>query len=160
MGSSGRSTPRSGTPPPQPSGSLLADALRAQAERLMRNERWEAAELVVNEALALPDDGTLAADIRAQLLDLRAECVAKQVRGSDTAVADAERATATASTYGPVFLKLGAAMEDANRLADAAAAYDRAAKLCTDPLEAEAAAAKACRLQSSVAASQRAAPQK
>ena len=89
---------------------------------------------------------------------LRAECVAKQVRGSDTAVADAERATATASTYGPAFLKLGAAMEDANRLADAAAAYDRAAKLCSDPVEAEAAAAKACRLQSAVA-SQRATPQ-
>jgi len=126
---------------------MLSAALRSQAERLMRSERWEAAELVLQEALSLPDDGTLAAEARDELLNLRAECVSKQLRGSETAVRDAERASACAPTFGPAFLKLGAALEDAHRLGEAASAYETAAKLCARPEDAEQAAAKAVRLR-------------
>ena len=124
-------TPQSGEPPSR----LVLQALRRQADKLVGNERWEAAGLVYGEAVA-ELEGIVAAEaaaapslalVRAELLSLRAECVTRMVR------LDAEAELGLpggAAGRGPVdcdacqsaafFLQLAAALEAASCLAQAA----------------------------------------
>lgn len=68
---------------PEPSSHQLATALRAQAGRLLASERWEAAELVLCEALR--HTGAEDESLLAELLSLRADCLSKLCRTKEAA---------------------------------------------------------------------------
>lgn len=142
----------------EPGSRRVLQALRRQAEKLAAAERWEAAGLVLGEALAELDSLAEAAEMagaRAELLAQRADCVTRVARaeaelggglgaggGSGARARSGEPASQTAAFC----LSLAAQLEAASCLLEAAAAYEQASAL-SDGAAAEIAQAKAIRLR-------------
>ena len=136
--------------PPGPAPARLLAQLRQQAERLLSAERWEAAALVLGEALStLAESAQLldeSGELRAQLLTLRAEAVTKHVRSEAERVGGARSAQLDEFQY---FMRLGEALETAECISEAAAAFEKAGLLGLQSEASAKAVARALRLRAS-----------
>lgn len=133
--------------PPGPAPARLLAQLRQQAERLLSADRWEAAALVLGEALStLAESSQLldeSGELRAQLLTLRAEAVTKHVRSEAERVGGARSGPTEEFSY---FMRLGEALEHAECISEAAAAFEKAGLLGQNEASARA-SARALRLR-------------